>query len=189
MPLLDLPYLPAYNTKLFCDIWEDANSFVTDIKSTPIYDSEVTDAQLELIFYLLFQKYGNNPIAFFDDSQFKLKISTIIYAYGPTYFKKADIQKAIRALDLDELRDGFKNIQNRALNDATEPNNDTDEELAYINEQIINKGKRSSIDAYAYVWGILRNNLVDEFLNKFKSLFCRVVDSQRVIIYNDDEEE
>ena len=183
MPLLDAPYLPAYNTKLFCDIWQDADSFLLDMKASPIYQSELSDANYQFIFYLLFQRYGNNPIATFNDEQFKMKIATGIYAYAPTYFKKSAIQKALRALNLDDLRDGFKSIQNRALNDATAPSTDTDEELAYLNEQIVNKGKRSIADAYAFLWGLLRNDLIEDFLDKFKKYFCKVVDSQRTILY------
>lgn len=189
MPSLDAPYLPAYNTKLFCDIWDDADEFLIDMKASPIYQSEINDNNYKFIFYLLFQKYGNNPIATFNDEQFKLKIATGIYSYAPTFFKKRDIQKELRALDLDELQNGFKSIQNRALNDATQPTTDTDEDLGYINEQIVNKGKRSKADAYAFLWGLLRNDLIDEFLDKFKKYFCKVVDSQRAIIYTDIEEE
>ena len=189
MPLLDAPYLPAYNTKLFCDIWEGAESFLTDMKASPIYNSELSDENYEFVFYLLFQRYGNNPIATNNDQQFKMKIATCIYAYAPTFFKKSAIQKELRALDLDELRDGYKSIQNRALNDATAPSTDTDEEIAYLNEQIVNKGKRSKADAFAYLWGLLRNDLIDDFLDKFKKFFSKVVDSQRTIIYTNLEED
>ena len=185
----NLQFLPQYNQKLFCDIWDNAADFVSDMTASPLYDNEITTTQLSTIFYLLFAKYGNNPIASFDENNFKLKVASIIIAHAPNLFKKVAVQKSLRGLSLDDLQAGLKNTQNRALNDAAQPSTDTDDDLPYINEQVVNKSKRSVLDAYSYLLSILRSNAFDEFVNRFKPLFSRVVDNQNPWLYISDEED
>jgi hypothetical protein len=39
---------------------------------------------VSLVYYLLYARYGNNPIANRDENQFKFKIFSVIFQYGPT---------------------------------------------------------------------------------------------------------
>ena len=41
-------------------------------------------------------KYGNNPIANKDINQFKYKLFSTVFMYGPTWAKRLDIQKILR---------------------------------------------------------------------------------------------
>lgn len=176
-------FLPNYNKILFCDVWDDVDDFYSDMVDSPLYNSGITEAQYKQVFYFLFAKYGNNPIAVFDTFNFKLKVASLISAYAPTLFKKVEIQEAIRNLSLDDLQTGLRNMTNRALNDAGQPSNDTDTELSYINEQVVNKSKRSKLDAYGYLMSLLRYDPFEEFTNRFKTLFSRVVDTNETFIY------
>lgn len=180
---------PAYNTLTFSQVYKSDVEFYAEISASKFADvASLSATQQTTLFWLLFARYANNPITNLDVEQWKAKLQAILYAYAPTYFKKMDVQKSIRALDLDELREGFKNIQNRAFNDATAPSTDTDTELDYINEQLVNKGKRSKAESYAYVLSILRTNYTEDFLDKFKILFKKVVDVEDVYNYISEEE-
>lgn len=95
-----------YDTILMTDIWEAADEFVYDYNHVGI-PTTISDANATTLFYLLYSKYGNNPIINYDITQFKYKIFSVIFQYGPTWEKKLSIQDTLRSLDIDELiKDG-----------------------------------------------------------------------------------
>ena len=91
-----------YDTILMTDIWEAADEFVYDYKHVGI-PTTISDANATTLFYLLYSKYGNNPIINYDITQFKYKIFSVIFQYGPTWEKKLSIQDTLRSLDINEL--------------------------------------------------------------------------------------
>ena len=107
--------LPQYSTKLFTEIWETAAEFLADYQSAGI-PTTISTANATTLYYLLYAKYGNNPIANRDISQFKYKVLSIIFEYGPTWEKRLAIQQSLRSLSEDELLRGAKAIYNQALN-------------------------------------------------------------------------
>ena len=91
-----------YDTILMTDIWEAADEFVYDYKHVGI-PTTISDTNATTLFYLLYSKYGNNPIANYDITQFKYKIFSVIFQYGPTWEKKLSIQETLRNLDISDL--------------------------------------------------------------------------------------
>ena len=149
--------LPQYSTMLFTDVWDDANAFATEFESSPfgtaIHHGETEDGvtypdNVSLLFYLLYARYGNNPIANRDVNQFKYKVFSIIFQYGPTWEKRLDIQKKLRELSAEELATGSKAIYNTALNPSIAPSTQATDELNYINQQNTTNYKKSKMDAY-----------------------------------------
>lgn len=75
---------PLYDTKLFCEIWESSEDFITDYKNQDQdhfvnqVPTTISDTNALMTYLLLFSKYGNNPIANYDVTQFKNKIFTTI---------------------------------------------------------------------------------------------------------------
>ena len=74
---------PNYDTKLMTEIWDDSAKFVYDYKHVGI-PTTISDANATTLFYLLYARYGNNPIANYDENQFKYKMFSVIFQYGPT---------------------------------------------------------------------------------------------------------
>ena len=74
---------PQYGTVLFTDVWDSYEDFADDFGSSP-FDGSITSANEEILFYLLYGRYGNNPIANRDINQWKFKMFSIIFQYGPT---------------------------------------------------------------------------------------------------------
>lgn len=73
--------LPSYDTKLFSEIYSEASKFVADYKASGLYDAtsghlnnSLSDEKATTLFYLLYAKYANNPIANLDENQFKYKM-------------------------------------------------------------------------------------------------------------------
>lgn len=71
---------------------------------------------LQTTYYLLYAKYGNSPIGTTDKEQFKYKIFSVIFEYGPSWKQKLNIQQYLQNLDItsEEILKGTQSIYNSA---------------------------------------------------------------------------
>ena len=179
--------LPQYNTKLFTDIYNKVDTFVADYNSINL--GGLTDPTLVTkLFYLLYAKFGNSPIANLDENQFKYKLFSTVFMYGPAWEKRLDIQNEIRNLSADDLLQGAKAIYNHALNPETDPSTLAPDELTYINEQNTTQYKKSKMDAYGQLWRLISTDVTADFLAKFNDCFKKFVKPANPLIYVTDEE-
>lgn len=185
--------IPQYATTLFTDIWDNVASFKEDFADTPLAGTDdnptLSDANLTTLFYLLYARYGNNPIANNDIEQWKFKVFSIIFQYGPTWQKRLDIQAKLRGLGDEDVKVGAKSIYNHALNPSTQPSTGSTQELNYINEQNTSHYKRSLMDGYTELWSLLRTDITEDFLNQFKKCFKVFVSSERPLLFITDTSE
>ena len=183
--------LPQYSTILFTDVWDKADDFKTDYKASGLYEtvSKISDASVNMLFYLLYARYGNNPIANRDVTQFKYKIFSIIFQYGPKWEKDLDIQKKLRDLSESEIRLGSFAMYNQAVNPSTAPSVASGTELNYINGQNTTRYTKSKLEGYAVLTDLLKDDVTEAFLKKFNICFKRFVSSERPLIYVTEEEE
>lgn len=183
--------LPEYSTMTFTQIWDEADDFVDEYKSSGLYitNSKVSDDSATTIFYLLYARYGNNPIANRDVNQFKYKVFATIMQYGPTWEKRLAVQKAIRDLTVDDIRLGSKAIYNQAMNPSTSPTTSALEEITYINAQNTTNYKKSPLEGYSILLDLLNTDVTKEFIDKFKICFKVFVQPERPIIYVSEEDE
>ena len=174
-----------YRTRTFNDIYPTFEDFKDDVA---IYNSiglnpNFKENTNQTLFYLLSARYGNSSVANSDENQFKLKLFSTIFQYGPTWEKRLSIQTDLRALTEDELLTGTKQINNHSYNPSTAPSTDTLDELTTINEQTSTKYKKSKMDAYANLMALLEKDVTEEFMNKFKKLFLIIVEPQLPLWY------
>ena len=143
--------LPQYSTELFVDIWDDVADFKSDLADSPFAGciSTSNPDNVSVVFYLLYARYGNNPIANQDINQWKFKIFSVIFQYGPTWEKRLDVQNKLRSISDDDLLKGSKAIYNHAYNPSEAPSTGTLDELNFINDQNTTNYKKSKMDAYA----------------------------------------
>ena len=183
--------IPQYSTITFTDVWDDATEFKSDLADSPFAGciSTSNPDNVSLVFYLLYARYGNNPIANLDVTQWKFKIFGTIFQYGPTWEKRLDVQKKIRNLTDAELLAGSKAIYNSALNPSTTPSTGSLDELTYINSQNTTNYKKSKMEAYAQQWDILQTDVTEEFLVKFKKCFKIFVSAEQPLLYVSDIDE
>ena len=170
------PYNPIdgnYITKSFKQIFPTTETFIAENKESDL--AILTDDQLKILFALLYARYGNSRIASYDEHQFKYKVWSIIYMYGPTWAKRLEAQKELRELSLEELQIGGKAIYNNAMNPSSAPTTDTLEELNYINQQNTTKYKKSKAEAIGILLSLLDTDVTEEFISKFKKLFITIV--------------
>lgn len=191
--------LPEYSTVLFTEIWDNEDDFLADYKDSGLYKdvSKITDDSAKTLFFLLYARYGNNPLANRDVNQFKYKVFSIIFQYGPAWEKELAVQKAIRELGMTDtdlqygtgIFAGSKAIYNQALNPQTEPSTGSLNELTYINQQNTTNYKKSPLDGYAILLDLLKKDVTNEFLNRFQKLFKTFVSAEKPLLYVTEEEE
>lgn len=186
-------FVSGRDTLTYSEIWSKYTDFKADYDALIVGFAENTSpvltTSLQTIYYLLYAKYGNNPIANSDISQFKMKIISIIYAYGPTWEKKQSIQKTLRSLTEAELLLGAKQIYNHALNPSSEPTTSALTELEYINDQNTANYQKSKMEAYSILWNLLNAEPTRDFIDKFKKCFAVFVDKMRTAFYIDNDNE
>lgn len=174
--------LRKYTTPTFSEIYENATEFVNSYKASPLYLSELTDANLTIIYNLLLARYGETPIYNKTADIFKVKFYSLIYQYAPTWQKKLSIQTTLRGLSESELIVGTTTIYNRASNPETAPTTETLDELTYINDQNTQKFKRNKSQAYSELYQLLRDDITEDFMRRFKILFRNIVAGDYVYV-------
>ena len=122
-------YRPKYETKTFCDVWEEAEDFLNDLDDSPFSDV-ISTANQTLLYYLLYAKYGNSPIANRDENQFKYKVFGTIFQYGPTWQKRLSIQDTLRSLTEQQILAG--EIEALTGNDTSSGSRNTSEESSKL---------------------------------------------------------
>ena len=189
---------PLYNTKTFTQIWDEYSAFLEDYLSLPegmqVMKKKTTEGvdsypTLNVLFYLLYARYGNNPITNFDEEQFKYKLFGIIFSKGPYWEKKLDIQNALRGLQEDDIIKGGKAIYNAATNPSDDPSTSTLEELDYINSQNTTNYVKTKMEGYAQLMSLLEEDVTSRFIDEFKILFKTFVRPEHPILYVEETED
>ena len=180
----------GYNTLLFYEIYPDLATFLASMGELSTLTSVLTTADLTLLYYMLYAKYGYNPIANESVDIFEMKVATTIYQHGPIWKEKLAIQKKIRDLTDTEIVIGGKQIVNNADNPQTSPSTSSLSELDFINHQATNNVVRAKLDAFMAKWDSLRKDATEEFIGRFKHCFTSfVIPVCGVRFINDIEEE
>lgn len=182
---------PNYDTMLFREIFETSNDFVNGYKESPLHvdNNKITDSSALTLYYLLMERYSNNPIQNLDVEQFKMKVYSIIFQYGPTWEKKLEIQQTLRNFTEEDLRLGTKQIHNHSYNPSSEPSDASTEELNTVDDQNTAIVKKSKIEAYSQLWVLLENDVTKEFLDKFQKLFKQFVRHEHPTLYKSEVED
>ena len=181
---------PQYDTKLMTDVWSQASEFLTDYQNAGI-PTTISNQNATTLYYLLYAKYGNTPIANYDENQWKYKMFSIIFQYGPTWEKRLDIQSKLRGMNETDILTGSKQINDHAYNPSTEPSgpNVVNGEITSVNEQSKIKYTKSKVDAYASLYAMLETDVTEDFLGRFKRLFLTIVEPEYPLWYITDVEE
>ena len=166
----------------FSDIYPDAATFINDYKGIGLPPT-ITDTSAQNLFYLLYGSYGNSVVAAADTTRFKYRLFSIIWQYGPTWEKELSIQKEVRELTPEEIETGGVQIQNLADNPSVTPSTSSSEYLEYIKQQNTTIGKKGKLESYALLLSLLKTDVTQEFINRFKSLFLTIIEPEDTLLY------
>lgn len=171
-----------FRTRTFSDIYDTVDTFKIAYGESGV-PVVLNDESLDTLYYLLYARYGNSNVASSDENQFKYKVYSTIYMYGPAWQKRLDIQTKLIGLSDDEIVKGSTAIHNTALNPSTGPSTQSLEELNYINQQNTTKYKKSKLEAYATLYSLIETDVTEEFIGKFKKLFLTIVEPELPLWY------
>ena len=102
--MINVDMIPQYDTKLMTEVWSQASDFLADYQNIGI-PTTISAQNATTLYYLLYARYGNTPIANYDENQWKYKMFSIIFQYGPTWEKRLDIQTTLRGFQISDLID------------------------------------------------------------------------------------
>jgi hypothetical protein len=185
------PYSELYGNfvnRTFADIFPSAEDFVQEYKDSALYSDTNKISNPELLFYLLYARYGNSVIASYDENQFKYKVFSTIFMYGPSWEKRLEVQSKVRGLSEEEIIKGSKRINNMSYNPSTAPTTNTLEELTTINQQFTDGWKKSKLEGYSTLLSLIETDVTEEFIGKFKKLFIVVVQPNLPLWYETEKE-
>ena len=175
-----------YLTRIFTDIFPDESTFIQEYTDAG-FPYPLSEQNLRTIYYLLYARYGNSHIASMDETQFKYKLFSTIFMYGPTWVKRLDVQEILRNMSEEELMTGTRALLNRSdnpsqpifstdnLNNTITEGTDSDTELPTINSQNVSKFRKGKLDAYMNLLALLETDVTEEFLLEFRKLFIKVI--------------
>lgn len=171
-----------FRTRTFTDIYSSLEEFKDDYANSGI-PTTLSDSNISTLYYLLYARYGNSNVASSDENQFKYKLMSIIFIYGPAWQKRLEIQKKLMEMSDDEMLKGSTAIYNTALNPSQAPSTETIEELNYINSQNTTKYKKGKLEGYAALYSLIETDVTEAFIGKFKKLFITVVEPDYPLWY------
>lgn len=191
----DMDFSNFQNTIIFADAYPNPEEFFNDYlemmsKMAQSQNPPITEKNVFLLYWLLYAQYANSSFANYDLNQVKAKLFSIIFMYGPTWQKRAEIQLKLRNLTEDEILAGAKQITNHANNPATVTTADeADGGLPYIDQQNTHTYKKSKIAGYAELWEMLKVDVNKEFIDRFHVLFRKVIAPAAPLYYHNNPED
>ena len=165
----------TFNQRKFTDIFYSYGIFAEYMTNECEIPMEITSGNLKILYYLLYARYGNSTIASSDETQFKYKLASIIFQYGPTWEKRLEIQQKLRDLTDNDILMGAKLINNHAYNPSTAPSTASLEELTKIDQQGVTTTKKSKLDGYNNLLALLETDVTEQFIKRFQKLFIQFV--------------
>lgn len=179
-----------FSNKRFLDVFPDAEAFKKEytyyqtLFNSPI---KVEENQMAFIYYILYSKYGSEYIAMSNTTRFESKLFATLELAAPILLKELDVQKKLLALSEDDIYSGGRAIYNHAFNPSGTPSTSTLQEIPYINDQNTTQYKKSPMEGYSILLSLLDDNLLENFLRKFRKLFLRVLAPTRARLYDVEE--
>ena len=154
----------------FEELWESATAFVNAYHNQSL-PQELKDETITTLYYLLYGRYGSDCISGTNVRQWEYRFWGMVFQYGPAWEKRLEVQKRVRELSEDDLRDGDLSLNNLAYNPGTEPATTSTEVLQGIAQQNAGIKKRSILGGYSMLESLLATDVSEEFLEHFKDLF------------------
>ena len=66
--MINVNMIPQYDTKLMTEVWSQASEFLNDYQNIGI-PTTISNQNATTLYYLLYARYGNTPIANYDENQ------------------------------------------------------------------------------------------------------------------------
>lgn len=189
-----MPLIIDYGTSLtkkFGEVFETFDDFLKQYKDSYQYiidKDRFSDNDLLIAFISLFSRYCGSTISTTNEEFFKLRLFQLIWQYLPEYLQKTKIRDTLLKMNIEDIEKGDKLINNVAYNPNSEPSTGEEKELDYINNQSVTISKKNKFKQYREYLTLIGTDYTDKFVQKFSSLFIKViVPQEEAIFYIEDE--
>lgn len=177
----------SFATNTFKEIFPNIEEFKEFYENNGLPKIFKKEQSLTTLYYLLYARYANSHIASSDEGQFKYAMFSIIFQYGGTWEKELEIQEQVRALDIESLRDAGSNIYQHAYNPGTPADGNIEQIIDYTNEATKSTSKKAIANAYLELDALLKRDVSNYFIARFKDLFTPFAFSQYDVSYTTEE--
>lgn len=183
----------TYRYRTYSEIFENVNDFIEQYNMSAFpkvldVSSNKLGADISTIYYMLFARYGQSPIASCSEEQFVSRLFLTIFQYAPTWKRKLELQDDLRNLTEEDLLKGGKAFYNHANNPSTAPVNDSTEALDKIDSQNVTSYLKSKMEGYSILASLLEIDVTKEFLDQFSILFNPLVMPDYELHYCEEDE-
>ena len=168
------------------------NDYETFFDGTTIYDTLLIEnaniplwvdtVELSPLLKAVYTRFSNSEIAYNTKEIFKYKFTQKLLNVLNNYiFKQRILNKAYQLTD-DELETVNSTLAQIA-NNPTELNTDgLTTPLTFFDQQTGTKTRENKLNAYIKAFTLMRNNIIEDFLNEIKPLFYTVLIPTNYII-------
>ena len=155
-------------------VWKTPNELKQALKNSYAKDC-LSDENAEVLSNLLFAKYANSRISNSSVEQFKLKMWSVVFRYGPSWEAKLKIQDQVRSINDEDLEKG-----DTIISSSYDPNGQfgCSENEIYgdnLRSQSASVSKLSKLKALSQKWTMIESDVTTAFINAFKECFTTVV--------------
>lgn len=165
----------------FNELYPDADTFLADYKACE-FPATISDENVKLLYFSLLARRSLDCIQSESVGMFKYKMFLLIWQYGPSWEAKLNIQKKLQQLPDSDILDGGTQIYNTGTNPSTPIGTDQEQykgtlsknELNFVQQQNVTLSTRSKTNAYRGYQDMLKNDVSEEFFDKFDKLFAFV---------------
>lgn len=171
-----------YRTRTFTDIFPDYDTFQDEYDATA-FEGMITDANCEILYYLLYARYGNSSIASSDEERFKYSLFSLIFQYGPAWEKKLSVQQSLRGLSGDQMLQGSILINNHVANPGDTASSTSITALTGVDDQNQTLYKKGILEGYNMLIELLEDDVTEYFIRKFQKLFLQFVNPEVPLWY------
>lgn len=171
-----------YRTRTFTDIFPDYDTFQDEYDATA-FTGKITDANCEILYYLLYARYGNSSIASSDEERFKYSLFALIFQYGPAWEKKLALQQTLRSLTQDQLLQGAWLINNHVANPGDTASSASLTRLTGVDDQNQTLYQKGILEGYNMLIELLEDDVTEAFIRKFQKLFLQFVNPEVPLWY------
>ena len=176
--------------EVFSEEGKDNVEVFTEMFNNSGIPLKIKQENLTTLFYLLHARYGNSHISpILGIDAFKYKLQSLIFMYGPTWEKRLETQDKLRALTDEELFKGSEAIYNSASAPGTELAAlvDNQGKVNYLSGQNTTAYRKSKAEGYSLLLSLLETDVTKEFIDRFASLFLKIVEPYSPLWYVTEE--
>lgn len=107
--------------------------------------------------------------------------------YGPSWAKELELQQQLRGLTNEQLSEGTVRLNNTVLNEGTVVE-DPKQLLGRLNDQRASITQRGTIEQINSVLMLLKDDVTENFLDRFKPIFAIVTTPANELLYEVDDD-